>query len=79
MDIQKIINDVLAKLKGDDNLLAKFKAEPTKTLEGIIGIDLPDEQIDAVVKGVLAKINLDEVSEKAGGIFGAIKGLFGKK
>lgn len=79
MDIQKIINDVLAKLKGDDNLIAKFKAEPTKTLESLIGIDLPDEQIDAVVKGVLAKINVDEVASKAGGIMGFLKGLFGKK
>ena len=79
MDIQKIINDVLAKLKGDDNLIAKFKAEPTKTLESLIGIDLPDEQIDAVVKGVLAKINVDEVASKAGGIMGWVKGLFGKK
>ena len=79
MDIQKIINDVLAKLKGDDNLIAKFKAEPTKTLESLIGIDLPDEQIDAVVKGVLAKINVDEVASKAGGIIGWVKGLFGKK
>lgn len=79
MDIQKIINDVLAKLQGDDNLIAKFKAEPTKTLESLIGIDLPDEQIDAVVKGVLAKINVDEVASKAGGIIGWVKGLFGKK
>jgi len=79
MDIQKIISDVLAKLQGDDNLLAKFKANPTKTIEGLIGIDLPDEQIDAVVKGVLAKINIDDVAEKATGIIGALKGLFGKK
>ncbi|MBR3765182.1 MAG: hypothetical protein IKK57_11630 [Clostridia bacterium] len=79
MDIQKIINEVLEKLQGDDNLLAKFKAEPVKTLEGIIGIDLPDEKIDAVVKGIMAKINLDDVAEKAGGIMGIVKGLFGKK
>lgn len=79
MDIQKIISDVLAKLEGDDNLLAKLKENPTKTIEGLIGIDLPDEQIDAVVKGVLAKINLDDVAGKAKGIMGVLKGLFGKK
>ena len=79
MDIQKIINEVLEKLQGDDGLLAKFKAEPVKTLEGIIGIDLPDEKLDAVVKGIMAKINLDDVAEKAGGLFNALGGLFGKK
>ena len=79
MDIQKIISDVLAKLQGDDSLLAKFKAEPVKTIEGLIGIDLPDEQIDAVVKGVMAKIDIEDVAKKATGLFGKIKGLFGKK
>ena len=29
MDIQKIINDVIAKLKDDDQLLANFKSNPT--------------------------------------------------
>ena len=79
MDIQKIISDVLAKLQSDDNLLANFKASPTKTLEKIVGIDLPDEQIDAIVKGVMAKINIDEVAGKASGVIGALKGIFGKK
>ena len=79
MDIQKIISDVLAKLQGDDGLLAKFKAEPVKTIEGLIGIDLPDEQIDAVVKGVMAKIDIEDMAKKASGVLGALKGLFGKK
>ena len=79
MDIQKIISDVLAKLKGDEGLLAKVKAEPVKTIEGLIGIDLPDEQLDAVVKGVMAMIDVEEVAKKASGVIGWLKGLLGKK
>lgn len=79
MDIQKIISDVLAKLQADNNLLANFKANPTKTIEGLIGIDLPDEQIDAVVKGVMAKIDIEDVADKAKGIMGFLKKIFGKK
>ena len=79
MDIQKIIADVLEKLQKDNGLLAKFKANPTKTIEGLIGIDLPDEQIDAVVKGVMAKIDIEDMAKKASGVLGALKGLFGKK
>ena len=74
MDIQKIINDVLAKLKDDEGLLAKFKAEPVKTLEGIIGIDLPDDQVKQVAELVKAKIDLD----KAADLLGSIGGLFKK-
>lgn len=79
MDIQKIINDVLAQLQGDNGLLAQFKANPTKTIEKLVGIDLPDEQIDAIVKGVMAKIDIEDVAKKATGIIGKLKSLFGKK
>lgn len=82
MDIQKIINDVVAKLKEDDNLLENFKNNPTKVLEKLVGADLPDDKIDPVVKGIMAKLNLDDLAEKAEGIMGALNGLgglFGKK
>ena len=79
MDIQKIINDAIAKLKADDSLLENFKANPTKVLEKLVGIDLPDDKIDAVVKGIMAKLNIDDLAEKAEGIMGALGGLLGKK
>jgi len=79
MDIQKIINDVIAKLKADDNLLEKFKTNPVKVLEDLIGIDLPDDKINAVIDGIKAKLNLDDLADKAGDILGALGGLFGKK
>jgi len=79
MDIQKIINDVVAKLKADDKLLENFKTNPTKVLEKLVNIDLPDDKIDPIVKGIMAKLNLDDLAEKAEGIMGALGGLFGKK
>lgn len=79
MDIQKIINDVIGKLKGDDKLLEKFKANPVKVLEDLVGIDLPDDKINAVIEGIKAKLNLDDLADKAEGIMGALGGLFGKK
>ena len=79
MDIQKIINDAIAKLKSDDKLLNKFKTNPVKVLEDLIGIDLPDDKINAVIDGIKAKLNLDDLADKAGDIMGALGGLFGKK
>ena len=79
MDIQKIINDVIAKLKADDNLLEQFNTNPVKVLEDLIGIDLPDDKINAVIDGIKAKLNLDDLADKAGDILGALGGLFGKK
>ena len=82
MDIQKIINDVIAKLKADDKLLANFKSTPTKVLEQLVGIDLPDDKIDPIIDGIMAKLKIDDLAEKAEGIMGALGGLgnlFGKK
>ena len=52
-------------VKGD-----KFKKNPTGTVEGLIGVDLPDDQINAVVEGVKAKVNVDGITSKLGGLFG---------
>ena len=70
IDIKKIIEDIIAKIKGDKDIGEKFKKDPTKTVEGLIGVDLPDDQINAVVEGVKAKINLDDVTGMLGGLFG---------
>ena len=78
MDIQKIINDVIAKLKADDKLLENFKANPTKVLEKLVGVDLPDDKIDPIIEGILAKLKIDDLAEKAEGIMGALGGLFNK-
>lgn len=78
MDIQKIISDVLSKLEGDENLIAKFTADPVKTLEGLLNVDLPDDQINAVIDAIKAKLNLNDTAKKAKGILGAVKSLLGK-
>jgi len=72
--IEKKIDEIVAKIKADDKFAAKFKADPIKALEGVLGIDLPDDQINAVIAGVRAKISADKVEDA----FDAIKGLFKK-
>ncbi|MBQ7520249.1 MAG: hypothetical protein IJU12_08015 [Clostridia bacterium] len=74
MDIEKIISDVLAKLKVDDGLKASFLKDPIATLEKTLGVDLPDEQIKKVVDGIKEKLGGDAV----GGILNKVKGIFGK-
>lgn len=70
MDIKAKIEELVDKIKGDKDLMAKFKDEPIKTVEGIIGIDLPDDQLGKLVDGIKAKISLDSIGDKLGGLFG---------
>ncbi|MBR7185357.1 MAG: hypothetical protein IKD37_07095 [Clostridia bacterium] len=66
--IKEKIEEITAKIKADDNLLAKFKAEPVKTLESLLGIDLPDDIIEKIVDGVKAKITVDRASDLLNGL-----------
>lgn len=85
MDIKEKISDIVENavkmLKEDKNLLKSFQDEPVKTLEKLIGKDLPDEQVEKVIELVKAKLTADDIADKAEDIKGALKGLgklFGK-
>ena len=79
MDIKAKAEELVAKIKGDKNLLAKFKEEPVKTIEGLLGVDLPDEKVKQIADLVKAKIGAGDVAEKVGDIAGKLGGLFGNK
>ncbi len=71
MDIKKKINEIVDKVKNDKDFAKKFQKDPIKAVEDILGVDLPDDQIENIVEGVKTKISAD----KAGDM---IKGLFNK-
>lgn len=72
MDIKAKIDEIVDKVKNDKAIGEKFAKDPIATIEELIGIDLPNDQIEQVAEAVKAKVNLDKI----GGMFG---GLFGKK
>lgn len=74
-DIKEKIEEIVKKIKADKDIAAKFKKDPIKTIEGILGVDLPDEMLEKVVDGVKAKLTGDQL----GDIAGKLSGLFGKK
>ena len=69
-NIKEKIEEIVKKFKGDTDLGEKFQKNPTKTVEGLVGVDLPEDQLNAVVEGVKAKVNLDGITGKLGGLFG---------
>ena len=55
--------------------MEKFERNPASVIEELVGVDLPDQQVNQLVEGIKAKIALDDV----GSVLGALGGLFGKK
>ena len=72
MDIKAKIEELVEKVKNDKNFAADFKADPVKAVEKVIGVDLPDDQINKVIDGVKAKISVDDVKDKVGGLLGKL-------
>ena len=75
MDIKAKVEEIVGKIKNDAALQEQFRSDPVKAVEGLLGVDLPDDTVKQIAEGVKAKISLD----KLGGVAEGIKGLFGKK
>lgn len=72
MDIKAKLEEIVDKIKNDKQIFAKFEKNPVAVVEELIGVDLPDDQINDLVDAVKAKLTVDKI----GGVLG---GLFGKK
>lgn len=74
-DIAALAADLVTKITSDEALMEAFKKDPVTALEKKLGIDLPNDQINALIDAIKAKINVDDAMEFAG----KLAGLFGKK
>ena len=72
--LKEKVNEIAEKIKNDKDLAAKFRKDPVVTVEELLGINLPDEQIAKVVEMVRAKIDMDKLGDALGGL----KDLFKK-
>lgn len=70
MDIKAKIDEIVEKIKNDKKIGEKFQKDPISTIEELIGIDLPNDQIEQVVDAVKAKIDMDKIGDMFGGLFG---------
>ena len=52
MDIKAKVTEVVEKIKKDPEILEQFQKDPVKTVEKVVGMDLPDELIEKVVEGI---------------------------
>jgi hypothetical protein len=68
------VEEIVKKITSDKKIAAKFKADPISTVEDLIGIDLPNDQVEKIVEVVKAKVTLDKVDDLLGGL----GKLFGK-
>ena len=74
-DILKLAAEIAANLGKDENLMDAFKKDPVTVIEKKLGVDLPNDQLNALIDGIKAKLKADDVLDAAG----KLMGMFGKK
>lgn len=72
MDMKGQINKIVEEITKNPDIKEQFEKEPVKTIEKVIGVDLPDDVVMKIIDGVKAKLTVDGVSKAAG----ALKGIF---
>lgn len=72
MDVKEKIEEIVEKVKNDDNFKDEFMKNPEKAVENLAGVDIPDGMVDKVIDGVKVKMTGDKLS----GAVDSIKKLF---
>ena len=68
MDIKAKAEGLVKTLKEDKTLLSRFQSDPVSVVEEKIGVDLPNDKVNAIVDMVKAKLSLDKLGGKMGGL-----------
>lgn len=76
MDIKAKIEELVKKVTENEDMKAKFEKNPVETVEGLLGVDLPDEQVKMIIESVKAKVN-QSGDASSSGIADAIKNTLG--
>lgn len=63
IDVKAKVEEIVEKVSKDKGLQENFRKEPVKTVEGLLGVDLPDDVVRKVVDCVKGKISADKVSD----------------
>ena len=72
-EIAKLAQEIIEKITSDEKLMAAFKKDPVALIEKKLGIDLPNDQINALIDAIKAKITVDEAMDVAGKLLGMFK------
>ncbi len=63
-NLKELVGKIIEVIQDDDKFEAKFDANPAKAIEEVIGVDLPDDQVNKIVKAVKVKgMKLDDLDD----------------
>ena len=67
-DVKEKIEELAERIQSDKNILDSFQKDPIRTIESLIGVDLPDDQLKPLVAGIKTKLAAAGASDLLDGI-----------
>ncbi len=67
-DVKAKVEELVGKVQKDPATLKDFQDDPIKTVEKLMGVDLPDEQLQPLVAGIKAKLAAADLGGKLEGL-----------
>lgn len=67
-DVKAKIEELAGKIQKDPVMLKSFQSNPIKTVEKLLGVDLPDDKLQPLVTGIKAKLAAADIGDKLGGL-----------
>ena len=64
MDIKAKITEIVEKVTKDETLKDEFQENPTKAIEKVAGVDLPDDVVNGAIAGIKARLTGDAVKRR---------------
>ena len=68
IDIKEKIEELVRKIQEDPALLQSFQKDPIRTVEQLLGVDLPDDKLQPLVSGVKAKLMSAGIGDQLEGL-----------
>ena len=62
-EVKKKIEEIVKKITTDKDFAKEFKKDPVTAVENVLGVDLPNDKINAIIDGVKAKMTVDTAKD----------------
>ena len=62
-EVKKKIEEIIKKVTTDKDFAKEFKKDPVTAVENVLGVDLPNDKINAIIDGVKAKMTVDTAKD----------------
>lgn len=67
-DVKSTVEELVKKIQSSPDMTRSFQKDPIKTIESLVGVDLPDEKLQPLVSGIKAKLAASDIGGKLDGL-----------